>query len=275
VVLEFSRKATDPNVGFEQLAGIVEADSGMTFELLKHVNSSFVGLRHQAACVHQAISALGPRRCRNFLLETALQDAMNRKESKLIDLPAFWKSNLQRALFAKAVAKLLDADQDIAFTGAMLQDFLLPWLANYSHDRYAEFLREQEIHPVELVQFEGDNLVWDHAKEGAHLLMQWGFPDELVCCVLLHHRGLSTLADPDLRHTSAAAVALSALLPDPLNQVPDGVNQLQQLELQWPEFDLRTIAEYVDEQFQKLMPGSSEHPMVSETLQNEVSSAAG
>ena len=101
---------------------------------------------------------------------------MQQTESKLIDVRTFWKSNLQRALFAKEVACLIDADPQIAFTGGMLQDFLLPWLTNHARNQYQAFLEQQEARPVELVQFEGDSLVWDHAKEAARLLKRWGFP---------------------------------------------------------------------------------------------------
>ena len=85
-------------------------------------------------------------------------------------------------------------------------------------------------------------------------MLGWDFPDNLICCVLLHHHGLKMLRDRRLQKTAVSAVALSALLPDPLYQEIDGIEQLHRLDEAWPEFDLMTIAKRVDDRFQEITP---------------------
>ena len=55
------------------------------------------------------------------------------------------------------------------------------------------------------------------------------------------------LGHAELKRSAAAAVALAALLPDQLQQQIDGVEQLLELGNKWPAFDLRLLAEKVDD----------------------------
>ena len=64
----------------------------------------------------------------------------------------------------------------------------------------------------------------------AELAHRWHLPDELVCCILFHHHGLKILAHPQLRRSAVAVVALSALLPDQLQQHYHGLDDLVRLE---------------------------------------------
>ena len=72
---------------------------------------------------------------------------------------------------------------------------------------------------------------------------------------MFHHLGLKILADPRLARSSAAAVAISALLPDQLRQHLTGLDQLAMLEEKWPAFDLAAIVEIVDREHVGVDPG--------------------
>jgi serine/threonine-protein kinase len=254
-VSKFSQRADDPEASPRELAALIESDSGLTTELLKYVNSSAVGLSRKASSALQAMTLLGVRETKLHLLTYAFQRAMKKRESKLINIDNFWAANLERALLAREVARLLKADTELAFAGGMLQDFLLPAVTNDLFPAYYRFTKEQTERDVHLVDFERETFKWDHAETGAHLMHGWGFPDDLVCCVLLHHRGLRLLADKQLGRTAAAAVAVSALMPGPLRQVHDGMAQLLRLEQAWAGFDLLAVAECVDENYQVISPG--------------------
>lgn len=247
-VTEFSRRADEPDSTPRELASILDGDTGLTFELLKHVNSSAFGMRHKVPSVVQAISALGIRRCKLFLLTTALQRALNSMQCKLLKLSEFCEGNLERGLFAREVSKLLPAaDEDFSFTGGMLQDLLLPALINAYPNDYRKFVQSVSGDHKNLADFEREQFGWDHAEAGGELLLKWGFPDELVCAVALHHRGSEAEFVEKLADTSVAAVAISGLLPDALGQVPDGGESLIRMEQLWPEFHLLDLAETVSE----------------------------
>lgn len=283
-VTRFIERSKDESAGLKELGSIVETDTGLTLELLKHVNSAFIGLREKARTVHQAIGLLGIRQSKLFLISTGMQAAVRAKRSKLINQACFWNACLQKALFAREVAKLLKADPEIAFAGALLQDYLLPVLTNDLYDRYVQFAEDRTSAPETLCEYEQPLFGWDHAAAGALLAHRWKLPDDLVCCILFHHHGLRLLADSKLGRTACAAVALSALLPDQLRQHFTGLEQLVLLQQKWPAFKLPDLIETVDREHAELgigvnndFPLSRRCKLVLTALANEepVTAAAG
>jgi HD-like signal output (HDOD) protein len=254
-VTKFVERSQDEKATMKELAGIVETDTGLTIELLKYVNSAFLGLRQRVKSVQQALSVLGLRQGKTFVMTTGAQAAVRSRKSKLINQASFWNASLQKALFAKRVANLLKTDADAAFSGALLQDFLLPVLTNELYERYVPFAECRGDYAECLAEYEHESFGFDHAQAGASLAHRWKLPDDLVCCILLHHRGLALLSDPVLGRSPAVAVMLSALLPDQLRQHSAGLEQLALLESKWPAFNLLELAEQVDAEHAELSPG--------------------
>ena len=251
-VMEFAKRAENPEVGSRELAKIIETDTGLTCELLRYVNSCLFGLRRKAANAQQAIGLLGSRQCKLFLLTTGVKSALSTRESKLINFRTFWMANLERALFAREVAGLLKVDTDLAFAAAMLQDSLLPVVSTELYSVYVQYGDLPEKTARDLPVYEKEQLGWTHAFSAAAIMAGWQFPDDLVCCVLFHHAGLRLLADNRIGRSAASAVAVASLLPDPFRQVRRGLADLLQLEAAWPAFQLLELAGRVDEQFQAL-----------------------
>ncbi|MFQ5733867.1 MAG: HDOD domain-containing protein [Planctomycetaceae bacterium] len=243
----FVQKANEPDVSIDELARIIETDSGLTTELLKYVNSSFVGLRSKAKTVAHTLTLLGRKQARMHIISTATQAAVRAKKSKLINQASFWNSSLQKALFAREVAKLLKADGELAFAGGLLQDYLLPVISNELMEPYLDFVSNRDDKPTCLTEYERQMFNWDHPKAAAGLAMRWHLPPDLVCCILFHHYGLKILGHKQLGRTAAAAVAVSALLPDELRQQKLGLEQLAKLGQKWTAFDLAKLAETVDQ----------------------------
>lgn len=243
----FIEKSNQPNADLRQLAQVVETDTGLTLELLRHVNSTFVGVRQKTQSVQQALALLGLRQSRTLLMTAGMAAAVRARKSKLLNQNCFWNFSLQKALFAREVATLLQADPDVAFAGAVLQDYLLPVITNDLYDEYLQFSEARDSQQESLCDYEDQVFGWNHAVAGASLAHRWKLPDELVCCILFHHTGLRILAHPDLKRTPAAAVALSALLPDQLRQQNNGLPLLIGLSEKWPAFELPRLIERVDE----------------------------
>ena len=246
-VTDFVERSRDPEAPASELSKILETDTGLTVELLRFVNSSSHGLKRAAKTVQQAIALLGMAKVKNFVITAGTQAAVRARGSKLINQKCFWNASLQKALFAREVADLLKADPDVAFAAALLQDFLLPVLTNQYFDPYLAFVERRTELPLLLTDYEQQVLSFDHAQIAAALARRWRLPDDLACCLLFHHRGLRVLADPVLKRTPVAAVAISALLPDQLRQCFAGLEQLILLREKWPAFDLEALCASVDE----------------------------
>lgn len=259
VLTEFLARAKNENCTFQQLGSVIETDAGLTCELLRALNSSRYGLKSKVTNVSQALALLGLRNAKLLLLSEAIKHSMTQRESRLINLQTFWNTNLERALLARHAARLLDVDSELAFSAAMIQDFILPALTNEHTDFYSEFMSRSKTDTMDLVAAEHQHFGWDHTHVGARLLFDWEFPDEMVVCVLMHHAGFALFKHPLLAKTAATAVAVAGQLPDVLRQVPNGIENLRHLEVIWPQFDLLNAARQVEADLENVAVNKPRH----------------
>ena len=257
-LLEFTDRARDPDADSDELSRIVANDAGLSSDLLRLANSSAAGARSRVTSVKQALVHLGVQNIQMYLTTSGIKQAMKSSSSKMINFQNFWNTNLERALFARELATMIGADSTVAFTGGMLQDFLLPVITNQLLDHYLEFTNNLDQY-ANLAVFEQAKLGWNHALAAGQLMFAWNFPDELICCVCLHHGGIGLLKDAQLGKTSVAAVAISALIPDAIRQEPNGMQTLLTLSDQWDSFDLLTVAEKIDDEFQSVATDVKNH----------------
>jgi serine/threonine-protein kinase len=271
-LLEFQNKAKDPEVETQELSRIISSDAGLSTELLRNANTCQSESRTRIVSVNQALVRLGIRNTLLHLTISGVRLMMKSSSSKLVNFQNFWNTNLERSLLARELARLMGADQDLAFTAGMLQDFLLPLIGNELIDDYLEFAENRDKYGS-IVEFERERLGWDHAVAAAHVMRDWQFPDELVCCVCLHHRGLDIRADRELGSTSVAAAAIASLMPDALRQNANGLELLMSLEGQWDAFNLGEIAEKIGQEFQA-MTSTQHHFSLLRFYENAVKRAA-
>lgn len=256
VVDSFLRKSADVNVSAKQLAATLESDSGITCELLRHVNSASFGQTTKIGSVTVALSTLGLRKARTFVTTVGLKAAMASAKTRVINQTTFWNESLQRALFAREIARAGNIDGDISFLGALLQDFLLPVLAANLADDYYEYLRRSREEEITLCDYERGLLNCDHAIAAAHLARRWNLPDELTCCVFYHHQIPEIVRHPQLGDSPCLPVAMSALLTGQMRQVSQGDQRLVDLDRTTDILDLQSVCETVDEQLQSMADGN-------------------
>ncbi len=262
-IVQFSQLARSPNVSGRELAQPIELDSTLTSRLLKYVNSAAVGYSRRIHSVQQAISTLGIRRTKLLLLTAALRQAFRGMNSPLMNATVFYRESQERGAFARQIARLIGVDTDIAYTGAILQDLVLPVLTEKFSEVYRKFRPAQG---KSLAEFERNQFDWDHARVAAHLMRQWDFPDELVCCVLFHHESPQFLSDLGLLKSSAAAVAAAGMLPDSLNQCPFPINWLSALQELQPQAQFLEAAVQIDDELGEGLTHAGNRTALSERL---------
>lgn len=263
-VVEFTAISEKPDVGPQELAAPIEADSALTSELLRQVNSVGTGLRQRVSSVAQAINLFGPRRTKTLVLTCALQTATAGIRSQLINATQFQKENRMRAIFARETAKETAMDVETAYTAGLLQDFLLPLLTDAFHKEYERLFQQDR----DLVEKERENFGWDHAQLAAGLMFDWGFPDELIAAVLLHHSPDRITMDENLRHSSVSASIAAAALPESLVQSPQGFETLLFLQDTLSDFRFLEVANLVDEEFAGVTGQRGQETTLCERLGN-------
>lgn len=257
--LDFLELSKQPGAAAADLAAVIETDSGLTGHLLRYLNSGAFSLRSPVESVSRAIKLLGMRPCRVFLTAVAVQSAASRFKSSLFHPATFAGINLQRAVFAREVAGRLGLDASLSFAAALMQDVLLPAIAEQELAAYIEMLGSRRDDPLN--ERERDRFRWDHAAATGRLLRDWKLPDDLVCCVTLHHDLSRIRARPEWAGSELLPVALSALLPDAYKQSPGGVEVLLGLDASWPGLRLEALMEEVDAHCESMGGGGRRQPL--------------
>lgn len=254
-VTEFVQKAANPNFNIELLAKIVEKDSALTVELLKHVNSSLYTLRQPIRSVKDAIIHIGINPARMHLLAVGMKAATRALKTKLVNQRNFWNESLQKALFAREIARRMHLDAGLAFLGGLLQDYILPVLTNSFNKQYLQFLEVPPGQGKDLAEWERETFGWDHATAGAYFAAQWHFPDDLLCSIFFHHSLESILQETSGELFKLFPVALASLLPDQLRQSPQGFQTLIKVARHCRTLELVDVCRVVDEEQMTLAEG--------------------
>jgi HD-like signal output (HDOD) protein len=205
--------AQNPRNGPAEFAMPVESDPGLTGQVLKFVNSSYFGFSRKISSVKLAITLVGIRTIKNFALWSAVFSLMPNPRCGPFDLKGLWQDSLRRALFARALAKLMGLEEaEETFAAALLQDMAIPLLAREMPSQYESLLNARAEGRMRLSHLEEEAFGWTHAKAAGVMARQWNLPEAFASLVEQHHAVehciSQTASDP-----VAATVAISALLP--------------------------------------------------------------
>ncbi len=209
-LLELSQ---NPNNGPAEFALPIEADPGLTGQVLKFVNSAYFGFSREISSVKLAITMVGVRTIKNFSLWSAVFSLMPNPKCGPFDLRCLWQDSLRRALFARSFGKLLGMPEaEEPFAAALLQDMAMPLLAKELPQEYASLLERREGGQLRLSQLERERFGWTHSFAAAQMARQWNLPEEFAD-LIERHTELDDLLVCGTAAPGQLAVALSSLLP--------------------------------------------------------------
>jgi HD-like signal output (HDOD) protein len=260
------QRANLPECTAADLCEVLERDTAITVDLLRHVNSAATGLRTKAATVRQAIALLGIKKTRLFVITTVLEQHMRNTKSPLILAQLFCLSAMERALVSREIAKATKRDTDLAFAAALIQDFILPSLTRQHVAEYAGFMQQLSTGDGELPAMERSRFGCTHADCAGYLMLNWGFPDDLICCTLLHHRAAEIWSLEPLRNTALPAVAATSWLPCVLSPSTANLAKFCQFVTENLHVDVTALAVSVDEQLRGLIPNLGSYVTLNQHL---------
>jgi HD-like signal output (HDOD) protein len=211
-LLDLSR---DPSTGPVEFAVPIEADPGLTVQVLRFVNSSYFGFRNEISNVKQAITLVGVRTVKNFVLYSAVFSMIPNPRCGLFDLRRLWQDSLRRALFARTLAKTLGLDEaEEPFAAALLQDMAVPLLAKEVPEAYNTLFgaRGQAENRVRLSRLEEHLFGWTHAEAAGIMARRWKLPEGFANLIEDHLAVDQWVAQKD-QQPGKLAVSMSALLP--------------------------------------------------------------
>ena len=130
---------------------------------------------------------IGAGTVRNFVLWSAVFNAIPNPKCGSFDLKVAWQDSLRRALLARSVAKHLGLTRaEDPFPAAMLQDMALPLLAKAAPQVYAKLFEDRDRDVSRLSEMERRLFGWSHAEAGAMVCREWNLPRRLALLVEAH-----------------------------------------------------------------------------------------
>lgn len=207
------RLSQDPDAGPAECAVPIDADPGLTGQVLRFVNSSYFGFARKITSVKAAVSRVGIRAIKNFALWSAVFSLLPNPRYGLLDLRSLWQDSLRRGLAARRLGKLWGLkDAEESFSAALLQDMALPLLAKTATEVYARLDAARENGRFRLSSLESQVFGWTHADAAGIMARRWNLPEEFAL-LIESHTSIESLAAEAGAPTDRLAVALSALLP--------------------------------------------------------------
>ena len=183
VAVHILQLSQNPDAGPADYARLIEADAGLALQVLRFANSSYFGFPNKISNVQQAITLIGVRAIKNFILYNAVYSMTPNPKCVCLDLRKLWQDSLRRALFARTMGQILGMENaEEPFAAALLQDMAVPLLAKEVPQAYETLLgaRDQSEKKVRLSQLEERAFGWTHAEAAGIAARQWALPDRFA-----------------------------------------------------------------------------------------------
>ena len=209
-LLELSQ---NPDNGPAEFAVPIDADPGLTGQVLRFVNSSYFGFAREISTVKLAINLVGIRAIKNFALWSAVFSLLPNPRCGPLDLKSLWQDSLRRGVTARMLGKLWGLkNAEEPFSAALLQDMAIPILAKESTDVYARLIAARDNGRIRLSSLESQVFGWTHGDAAGIMARHWNLPEGFAV-LIESHSSIESLAAEAGPASARLAVALSALLP--------------------------------------------------------------
>jgi putative nucleotidyltransferase with HDIG domain len=187
VVMDLLGSLEQEDIDISVLAKKVAHDPALTAKTLRLANAPAFGLQARVATIQQAVTFLGFQATRNLITAAAITGCFPAGRCPGFDDKAFWRHASASAICARALARRMRFNQDIAFTAGLLHDVGQLVLASSQPAAYGAVLAWRKQQGCSLLQAERAVLGIDHVDAGVALASHWQFSDTLRQAIVRHH----------------------------------------------------------------------------------------
>ena len=187
VVMDLLGSLEQDDIDISVLARKVAHDPALTAKTLRLANAPAFGLQVRVATIQQAVTFLGFQATRNLITAAAITGCFPAGRCPGFDDKAFWRHASASAVCARALARRMRFNQDVAFTAGLLHDVGQLVLASSQPAAYGAVLAWRQQQGCSLLQAERAVLGIDHVDAGVALASHWQFSDTMRQAIARHH----------------------------------------------------------------------------------------
>jgi HD-like signal output (HDOD) protein len=189
VFYEINEAIHHPHTRLDDIAAIIERDTGISCKILQLVNSAFFGQCQQVMDVRQAVGILGLEIIKSLVLVVGIASDHKEVLKGLISVDLFSAHSMEVAKHCQWMGKELGystLDQNTLFTIGLLHDVGRLILIKSYAELYTENGWQEDPYATQLHISQIEQLANDHAGIGAALIALWGLPPKIANTVAFY-----------------------------------------------------------------------------------------
>lgn len=224
VVQELIDSFSQEDIDIETIAKKISLDQVITAKVLRLANSAHFGASRLVGSVNEAVIVLGFNTVRTLVVASGVTGAFVAIPG--FDRKQFWSRSFRVANTARAFAKAVKFNPEIAFASGMIHNIgemmihiVAPEIA-VKIDRFVESGGNR-------VLLEDNNIGFDYVMVGEELARRWNFPDEIQAAIKYQNDPTAQPKPSKLTGVLHLAIKLEeAGIEHPATEWPEGVLEL-------------------------------------------------
>ncbi len=197
------------DVSISEIASVIEKEPALVVKILNLANSAAFSGVSKVHTIERAITRLGLKNVKNFMMTQALKEVFKGKHASLYEIfKVWWKHSLACAIFNKRLVEQVKRPHlaDDAYLLGLLHDIGTVFILNTIEEICEEMHGGFEENPELLHE-----IVYSlHARAGAEILAKLEF-DETFCRIVATHHIPDEYEDPENALFNALQVVNSIL----------------------------------------------------------------
>lgn len=190
--LEAMQVLRDEDSPHELCVELIGRDPALAARTLKIANSVFYGMPGRVWSLRDAVILLGRRPIASLVTALVVDRQFPAAPCNGFDFTGFWRHATASAIAARAIARAVNHDDELAFTAGLLCDIGMLAMASQMPGQFEPVLATARAQDRAVHEVEADLLGVDHAAVGAAIARRWQLGEALSEAIAGHHG--STLA---------------------------------------------------------------------------------